>query len=167
MSKRGASATPEKKKAKATTTLNFNKAVDKAHESSSLRELVDAPVSAIEGVGPKTEEMLVSMHIKTISQLAHWKFYRAAKAIVTLAALEEAGGRADDAKSNIDQILDKEFESKTFKEIAAAPVSALQGLAEWVDKALAPAHIKTIADLAAWKHAATAEAIVALAEFEK
>jgi hypothetical protein len=161
-----------------------------AHEASSLKELAGADVSALQGIGPKTAEALHKLHIKTVTgaqwreksgekvgfvfqvfptttaDLAHWKFYQAAKAINTLAALEEADARPAGAKSNIADIVDKEWENKTFKEIADAPVSALQGLAEWVDPVLKPLHIASVADLGNWKHAATASAIVALSAFE-
>lgn len=168
MSKRSAPTTPSKK-AKAGLTLNLNNALDKAHEAKSLKELVDTDVSAIQGVGPKTVEMLNALHIKTIGQLATFKFYVAAKAIVALAELEEKGAdkRPAGAASNINKLVDKEWENKSFNEIADAPPSAFQGLAEWVDSTLAPAHITTIRQLAAWKHAHTAESIVALAQFEE
>jgi hypothetical protein len=44
---------------------------------------------------------------------------------------QEEGKRAEDNLQNINKALDKEFEKKSLKEIAAAPVSALQGLASW------------------------------------
>jgi hypothetical protein len=37
----------------------------------------------------------------------------------------------EDNLQNINKAVDKEFEKKSLKEIAAAPVSALQGLAAW------------------------------------
>ena len=110
--------------------------------------------------------MLNKMHVKTVEDLGQWKFYQAAKAIVVLAEKEEAGKRAADATANINHILDKAWESKSFKEIAEAPPSAFQGLASWVDDNMEVAHLSTIAKLADWKYAKWAEAISTLAKFE-
>lgn len=46
-------------------------------------------------------------------------------------AVQEEGKRAGDNRQNINKALDKEWEKKSLKEIAEAPVSALQGLAAW------------------------------------
>eukprot|EP00658_Telonema_sp_P-2_P023423 TRINITY_DN19382_c0_g1_i1.p1 TRINITY_DN19382_c0_g1~~TRINITY_DN19382_c0_g1_i1.p1 ORF type:complete len:245 (-),score=63.55 TRINITY_DN19382_c0_g1_i1:397-1131(-) len=70
---------------------------------------------------------------------------------------------------NINSAIDKAFEGKTFTEIAAAPISALQGLADWTDNAAeklpAPAP-KTVAELGKWKYFVRASAIVELAAKE-
>ena len=64
---------------------------------------------------------------------------------------------------NLEKALDKAWENKTLDEILAAPPSALAGLTEKHDAALADAlGIKTIADLGANKYIAVAAALVAL-----
>lgn len=69
---------------------------------------------------------------------------------------------------NINNAVDKAFEGKPLKEIANAPVDALQGLSEKDAKALKEAlGIKTVADLANNKFVKWAQAIVALAETEE
>jgi hypothetical protein len=69
---------------------------------------------------------------------------------------------------NIDKAVDKAFEKKTLKEIAASPVDALEGVsagdAELLKKAF---NIKTIKDLGTNKFFLRAQAIVVLAETEK
>jgi hypothetical protein len=75
--------------------------------------------------------MLAAFNIKTIEQLGAWKHYQAAKAISVLAATEEPGKRPEGAAANINGIVDKAFEGSSFKEVLAAPPSALQGLAPW------------------------------------
>jgi hypothetical protein len=75
--------------------------------------------------------MLAAFNIKTIEQLGKWKHYTAAQAIAVLAAAEEPGKRPEGASSNINGIVDKAFEVVSFKELLAAPPSALQGLAPW------------------------------------
>ncbi|MEO9140154.1 MAG: hypothetical protein ABI345_13940 [Jatrophihabitans sp.] len=64
---------------------------------------------------------------------------------------------------NLGKGLDKAWEDKTLDEILAAPPSALAGLTEKHDAALAEAlNIKTIADLGSNKYFALAGVLVAL-----
>jgi hypothetical protein len=66
---------------------------------------------------------------------------------------------------NLAKGLDKAWEDKSLDEILAAPPSALAGLTEKHDAALADAlGIKTIGDLGANKYVALAAALVALGE---
>ncbi len=67
---------------------------------------------------------------------------------------------------NINNAVIKEWENKTLKEIAAAPVHALQGISEEMASKLAEVGIKTVADLGNWKYAQWARAITTLAERE-
>lgn len=53
------------------------------------------------------------------------------QAISVLAATEQEGKRQPGSASNINGIVDKAFEGKSFKEVLASPPSALQGLAPW------------------------------------
>lgn len=69
--------------------ININKAVDKEFESKSLRELLDAPVAALEGISEAKGKLLGELGIKTIRDLAEWKHARVAQAIVELAKLEQ------------------------------------------------------------------------------
>jgi hypothetical protein len=66
---------------------------------------------------------------------------------------------------NINKVVDKQYESKTFKEIAASPVDALQGVssgdAELLQKAF---NVKTVRDLANLKYVRWAQAIINLAD---
>ncbi len=66
---------------------------------------------------------------------------------------------------NLEKALDKAWEDKSLSEILAAPPSALAGLTEKHDAALAEAlNIKTIADLGSNKYIALAAALVALGD---
>ena len=70
--------------------MNINKAVDKAFEGKSLKELVDAPVSALSGVSDADAEKLkAAFNVKTIGDLAKLKYVKWAQAIVALAETEE------------------------------------------------------------------------------
>ncbi|MFZ4540039.1 hypothetical protein [Propionivibrio sp.] len=70
--------------------MNINKAVDKAYETKSLKEIADAPVDALEGVSAGDAELLAkAFGIKTIRDLGSNKFFLVAQAISALAAKEE------------------------------------------------------------------------------
>ena len=70
--------------------LNINKAVDKAFESKSLKEIADAPVDALEGVSAGDAELLAkAFGIKTIRDLGTNKYFLTAQAIAVLADREE------------------------------------------------------------------------------
>lgn len=69
--------------------INVNKAVDKAFEGKSLKEIAKAPVSALEGLSDEAGKTLASLGIKTIGDLGEWKFANWARAIVELSRLEE------------------------------------------------------------------------------
>ena len=67
----------------------------------------------------------------------------------------------------IDNVLIKAFEGKSFKEIAAAPVYALQGVSEGDAQKLKEAfNVKTVKDLAKLKYVRWAQAITTLAEYD-
>ena len=70
--------------------MNINKAVDKAYETKSLKEIAAAPVDALEGVSASDAELLMkAFGIKTIHDLGTNKFFLVAQAIATLATKEE------------------------------------------------------------------------------
>ena len=69
---------------------------------------------------------------------------------------------------NVNKIVDKAYEQKSFKEIANAPVAALQGVSDSDGKLLQEAfNVKTVADLAKLKYVKWAQAICTLAEGEE
>lgn len=60
-------------------TMDINTAVDKDHEKKALSELVDAPVTVLQGVGPKSAEVLKQLGVETIKDLADFKCAAAAR----------------------------------------------------------------------------------------
>ena len=69
---------------------------------------------------------------------------------------------------NINHCVDKAYEKMTLKEIANAPVDAIQGISERQANLLNEAFkVKTVADLAKLKYVKWAQAICALAEGEE
>lgn len=68
--------------------MNF--VLDKAHVGKSFKELMDAPVDALNGVSAKDAELLdQAFGVKTVGDLANLKFVRWAQAIATLAEFEK------------------------------------------------------------------------------
>lgn len=68
--------------------LNLNNLVDKAYEEKSLKELLSAPPSALEGLTPKHDELLAELGIKSVADLGKWKYAERAAAINALAGFE-------------------------------------------------------------------------------
>ena len=67
----------------------------------------------------------------------------------------------------IDKAVVKKFEKMSLKEIANAPVWALQGVSEGdAEKLKAAFNVKTVKDLAKLKYVRWAQAIVTLSELE-
>uniref|UniRef100_A0A7S1SA98 Uncharacterized protein n=1 Tax=Alexandrium catenella TaxID=2925 RepID=A0A7S1SA98_ALECA len=68
---------------------------------------------------------------------------------------------------NINGAIDKEYEGSSFKDIAAAPTSALQGIAEKGRVVLRKLGIKTVRDLGTWKFYKISKAIAGLSALEE
>lgn len=70
--------------------MNINGAVDKAYEGKNLKDLVNAPVSALQGLSDGDAKLLAdAFGVKTIGDLAKNKFFRWAQAIAALAETEK------------------------------------------------------------------------------
>ena len=68
--------------------LNLNNLVDKAYEDKSLKDLLGAPPSALEGLTPKHDELLAQLGINTVEDLGTWKYAQRAYALHALAKFE-------------------------------------------------------------------------------
>jgi len=70
--------------------MNINKVLDKKYEKTPLKELKNAPVSAIQGISESDAELLKqAFNVKTIYDLAKLKYVKWAQAICVLADGEE------------------------------------------------------------------------------
>ena len=147
-------------------TLNASKALKKVDETHSFSILATEDVSILQGIGPARLEALHSLGIKTIPDLANFKFFHTARAIVALAATEESN-RLPESTMNINKALDKAYETKTFQELVDAPVSALQGISDAKGVTLNELGVATIADLAKLRYCQWAESFVWLSKFEE
>lgn len=66
-------------------SVGLAKALDKAYEGKSLRELLDAPVAAIAGVSDgDAEHLAAAFNIKTVRDLGSNKYFTLAAALVAL-----------------------------------------------------------------------------------
>jgi predicted flap endonuclease-1-like 5' DNA nuclease len=146
--------------------LNIAKAVKKSDERQSFQYLTKQPIETLQGIGPKHAEELHSLNIKTIEQLAEYKFFKLARSIATLAKVEETGGRLENTFMNLDKGLDKASEEKSFNELVDQPVHVLQGISPRAGETLASLGVKTVMDLATFKYCEWAEAMVVAAKFE-
>jgi hypothetical protein len=65
----------------------LDKVLDKAYESNSLDELLDAPVSALAGVSEgDAEHLAAAFRIRTVRDLGTNKYFTLAQALVALAS---------------------------------------------------------------------------------
>lgn len=66
-------------------TVGLNKALDKAYESKSLSELLDAPVAALAGVSDgDAEHLAAAFGIKTVRDMGTNKYFALAHALVEM-----------------------------------------------------------------------------------
>lgn len=145
--------------------LNCGKALKREDESHSFSSLSEEEVSVLEGIGPGRMEALHTLGIKTIPQLAKFKHYHTARAIVTLSMTEEH--RFAGSVMNINKALDKAHETQSFQELVNAHVTALHGISDSKKDALHELGVTTIGDLAKLKYCRWAESFVWLSKFEE
>ena len=65
----------------------LDKALDKAYESKSLDEILDAPVAALAGVSDgDADHLAAAFGIKTVRDLGNNKYFAVAQALIALGA---------------------------------------------------------------------------------
>eukprot|EP01024_Parvocaulis_polyphysoides_P061856 TRINITY_DN6907_c0_g5_i3.p4 TRINITY_DN6907_c0_g5~~TRINITY_DN6907_c0_g5_i3.p4 ORF type:complete len:112 (-),score=24.02 TRINITY_DN6907_c0_g5_i3:294-629(-) len=69
--------------------MNIDWAVDKEFENKSLKDMVDSPVDAIQGLSERAKELLKVMSVKTIRDLGELRYCKWAEAICELAEFED------------------------------------------------------------------------------
>jgi hypothetical protein len=69
--------------------VKFGKLVDKAWEEKTAAEILKAPPSALEGLTEKHDEQLAALGIKSVGDLAKWKYFQRASALAALADLDK------------------------------------------------------------------------------
>lgn len=145
---------------------NAANALMKADEGDHFASILKAPVSTLQGIGQMKEAVSKALGIETVEELAKYKFYLIAKALKTMASVEEKDGRLPGSVMNVDEAVDKSSEAKTFTEMVESPISILQGLTTEADELFASMGVKTVGELAEWKYAKWAEAFLELSNYE-
>lgn len=149
--------------------LNVNNALKKADEGLYFNDLAgpQSPVTTLQGIGPKHAQGLESLGLDSMEKLANCKFFHLARSLVTLAATEEDGGRAEASTMNVNKGLDKEYEHFPLRDLIRLPVHALQGISEAKGEVWTSLGVKTVEDLAEFKYCKWAEALTVVAKYEE
>jgi len=146
--------------------INVDQAVIKASEGKSLKEILDSPISTIQGLTDVADDALAELGIKTIRDLGTWHAFILARAIVTMAEKEDALAPNATHSMNIREALDREHEAKSLKRVLGLPPSALSMLPNKADEALGKLKISTIRQFGSRKAFAWANAMVELEKYE-
>ena len=165
-----------KSKERPIRSSNCNNALKKGEELESFTNLLTKPVTALQGIGPVHEAQLSSLKLRTIADMAKYKYFHLARALLTLSRVEEEMDSTTTAKEdqrghrfmNVNEGLDKAYETWSFRELVdKAPPSALQGLSATAGQTLTEMGVNTIGDLAHWKFCLWAEAIEVAHKYEE
>lgn len=81
--------------------LNIDEAVVEAYEAKSLKEILDAPVTALQGVGESAAEALGIHHVDTVRKLAEFKYCAWASALLTLSESENTQSAAEKTQETL------------------------------------------------------------------
>merc|ERR1712151_809795 len=134
-----------------------------------MGDVVNAPLWALKGLGKREATLLEKVNLKTVKQLANWKFAMWAEAFSVMAPQCQEGvidvhDRAGEL--NVNAAVDKDWEGYSLKDLLKAPPSAFQGLSEKTDNVFKALGLKTIGDMSKWQYYKWARAIVVLADVE-
>eukprot|EP00957_Ditylum_brightwellii_P178982 13634018-Ditylum_brightwellii.AAC.1 len=139
----------------------------KKDEGRHLSDVMNDEISTLQGIGPMSLEVFDTLGLKTIPQLATYKYFFLARALKALSETKTEDGRLEGSVMNVDKAVDKEWEHKSLKEICEAPTEALEGITKDACDLLEKLGVHSISDLAELKYCRWAEAIVHAAKFEQ
>ncbi len=164
--------------------MNINKAVDTKYENSNLSAIANAPVEALEGVGPSTAKVLKEVtgidlvrdmqyfnlklaklndeQIKKLADAFSVKTKEELLALPFVAWAKAVVALAPYERLNINAALDRNLEGKTFDVLVKEDVEGLEGIGAGKAKMLHEAGVKTIGDLGAVDVAKLSDANAAL-----
>lgn len=139
----------------------------KKDEGRHLAEIAKSDILTLQGIGDFHAGVLEHLGVRTVGELAKYKYFLIARGIKTLSEVETKDGRLTGSVMNIDNCIVSAAETKSFTEMVASPLHILEGLTTKTEELFATFGIKTVGDLAEWKYCRWAEAIVALAKYEE
>merc|ERR1712060_111112 len=148
--------------------MNVNGALVEAHQGTPFRNVVNLPVKVLKAISEEQAKILSdNFEVKTVRDLANWKFYQIANSMLALAEVEEKNGRLDLSLQNINDAVDKQFEKSAITTIVEQKAQVLQGVGKFLQAQLSKKiGITTMRELANFKPAKYAAALVALADYE-
>jgi len=147
--------------------MNINGALADEHHGTPLRKIVDLPLTVLAGIDNEKAIAFQEFQVRTVRDMANWKFYQVAKAIVALAEVEIEGGRLESSWQNINDAVDKKFEKKSLNQIKMGKAEILQGIGKYLQGVLSDKiGVNTVMELANFEPARNAAALVALADYE-
>eukprot|EP00420_Gonyaulax_spinifera_P038923 CAMPEP_0197889330 /NCGR_PEP_ID=MMETSP1439-20131203/24285_1 /TAXON_ID=66791 /ORGANISM="Gonyaulax spinifera, Strain CCMP409" /LENGTH=269 /DNA_ID=CAMNT_0043509303 /DNA_START=64 /DNA_END=873 /DNA_ORIENTATION=- len=146
--------------------MNLDLALDKACEGKSLKEILDSPISTIQGLTGMADDALAELNLKTVRDLGTWRFYLIARALVALAEKEDAGAPSAGRNMNIREALDRQHEAKSLKQVLNLHPSAFNMFPAKADVILQKLKVATIRSLGSRKTFAWANAMVELEKYE-
>jgi len=148
--------------------MNVNGALVEAHQGTPLRNVVNLPVTVLRAISEEQAKVLSeNFEVKTVRDLANWKFYQIANSMLALAEVEEKNGRQDTSLQNINDAVDKQFEKSAITTIMEQKAEVLQGVGKFLQQQMSKKiGITTMKELANFKPAMYAAALVALADYE-
>jgi nucleotidyltransferase/DNA polymerase involved in DNA repair len=162
---------PPTKKAKLTGwedhKLNCSEALMKKDEGKHLIDITESDILTLQGIGDFHAGVLEHLGVRTVGELAKYKYFLIARGIKTLSEVETKDGRLTGSVMNIDNCIVKAAETTSFADMVASPVHILEGLTTKTEELFATFGVKTVGDLAEFKYCRWAEAIVELAKHEE
>ena len=107
---------------------NLNKMLDKKHECKSLKEIIELPLSALQGLDHQADAVFEKLKIRSIKQLGTWKAYKLASAITKVASFEDSYADMDNFAPlyNLEKGIDKKFHDYSFHVLVDAPLSSIK-----------------------------------------
>jgi len=148
--------------------MNVNGALIEAHQGTPFRNVVNMPVTVLQAISDEQAKVLSeNFEVRTVRDLANWKFYQVAYSMLALTEVEEKNGRHDSSLQNINDAVDKQFEKSSITTIMEQKAQVLQGIGKFLQLQMSKKiGITTMMELANFKPAKYAAALVALADFE-
>jgi len=148
--------------------MNVNGTLVEGHQGTPFRDVVKLPVTVLKGISEEQAKVLCEyFEVRTVRDLANWKFYQIANSMLTLAEVEEKNGRQDASLQNINDAVDKQFEKQSIATIIEQKAEVLQGVGKFLQAQMSTKiGITTMKELANYKPAKYAVALVALADYE-
>jgi len=148
--------------------MNVNGALVEAHQGTPLRNVVNLPVTVLQAISEAQAKVLSeNFEVRTVRDLANWKFYQIANSMLALTEVEEKNGRLDSSLQNMNDAVDKQFEKNSITTIMEQKAEVLQGVGKFLQAQMSKKiGITTLKEVANFKPAKYAAALVALSDYE-